>query len=147
MPTLKMVAQALLSLSLLSCAAESDTWTRGTAKACDSCTSDLDCAAGLLCDQDSFACKSVEQLKAKKPGQSTDQNPVCDADCWSRCADLGACHVVTAYYTQGDGTKKPYQTCSPKSDADCLGSLTCKVNKDCKYVKEDQNGTGSCKQI
>lgn len=111
---LKMVALTAL-LYLLSCQADPETWQRGTAKACDSCTSDLDCAAGLLCDQDAFACKSVDQLKAKK----TNGQPQCDADCWFYCQS-GACSVLSTV----NGAK-----CAPKSAADCAGSAMCKANK------------------
>lgn len=137
MPNLKMVAPILTALlCLLSCQADPEpgTWQRGTAKACDSCTSDLDCAAGLLCDQDSFACKSVEQLKAKL----SDGYPQCDADCWKKCADIGYCYVL------------PYSTgtfCGPKSDADCASSARCKTGKNyCKYDAKATNGYPGCAQ-
>lgn len=131
MPTLKMVAQVLLLLALTSCAADPapGTWTRGTAKACDSCTSDLDCAAGLLCDQDAFACKSVEQLKFQK---SNGGQPVCEADCWQQCLQSGDCHVKG-------------KRCSPTSAADCQASERCQKNKNyCSYDPNAQGGQGEC---
>ena len=43
----------MVALAVASCATDTDTGLqRGTAAACSACTSDLDCAAGLLCDQD-----------------------------------------------------------------------------------------------
>lgn len=140
MPTLKMVAPVLLILVLTSCAADPEpgTWQRGTAKACDSCTSDLDCAAGLLCDQDSFACKSVEQLKAKKTGAPL----ACDADCWKDCEWAGDCYVLPP-------TDKSFQLtarkCAPKSSADCTASGACKESGEyCTYSAQGGNGWPAC---
>lgn len=132
MPNLKMVAPVLLLLALTSCAADPEpgTWQRGTAKACDSCTSDLDCAAGLLCDQDSFACKSVEQLKAK--AYSEGKTLHCEADCWQACIRSGYCHIK-------DGV------CRPESDADCASSEKCVQSKtQCKYFVTADGSKASC---
>ena len=82
--TTRTLLSLMVALALTGCATDTDTGLqRGTATACSACTSDLDCAQGLLCDQDAFACKSVAQLKAKKTGAG----PQCDADCWMQCKE------------------------------------------------------------
>jgi len=124
MPTPTYLSALMVALALAACTTETGL-QRGTAHACAACSSDLDCAEGLLCDQDAFACKSVAQLKAKKttPGQ-----PQCDADCWDSCAIGGACHVVSAADASHVG-----QRCGPTSDADCQASKYCAGGKNCKY--------------
>lgn len=131
MPTQKMVALLAL-LYLTGCADGGETWSRGTAQACDSCTSDLDCAAGLLCDQDSFACKSVEQLKAKKLNSGY---PQCDADCWIQCP-AGHCYMLSV----GATTR-----CGPKTASDCSQSVMCKEKKTyCTFVPGGASSPAVC---
>lgn len=135
MPPRPLPALVVALLTLTSCVDGGETWTRGTAGPCDSCTSDLDCKAGLLCDQDSFACKSVEQLKAKKLNPS---NKACDADCWKECLQSGGCYALP------HATVTTSTQCAPKSTADCAASEACKLSQMCVYSATSGNGWPAC---
>ncbi len=132
--TTRTLLSLMVALALTGCATDTDTGLqRGTGAACAACTSDLDCAQGLLCDQDAFACKSVAQLKAKKTGAG----PQCDADCWVGCGQVGNCWIVTNPVSK-------YQQCGPKSDADCQQSEVCKGYAEHCKVGKNTDGWPEC---
>ena len=108
---------ALLLLALTACTDAE--FTRGSAKACDPCTWDGDCADGFFCDTDGtpppMVCKT-----AKMAAEST----ACEADCIKVCAYDGRCGVKEI-------GGKP--VCAPRNAADCLQSEVCQRYGDCLF--------------
>jgi hypothetical protein len=114
----------LLLLLLLTTACTDADPGRGTAKACDPCTWDGDCADGLFCDSENAAmvCRTPKMAEAKAFEPNT---PQCDRDCWRGCAVGGTCNALTS----SNGRKY----CGPDSEADCQQSDTCKISGACAF--------------
>ena len=117
----------VLALTISACATDGmdDTQSApkslGSAKACEACTNDRDCAAGLSCHQGVWVCKSQKQYnRSTSRGWPAPAAPQCDADCKAKeCPYSGMCHLR-------DGK------CVALTDADCEQSKDCKENKQCK---------------
>lgn len=105
----------LAALAILATACTDADPGRGTAKACDPCTWDGDCADGFFCDTDGtpppMVCKTAKMAE---------QTVACDADCLGteQCKNDGRCGAMMP---KSGGA----MTCGPRNAADCQQSDQC----------------------
>lgn len=114
----------LITTALAACADAA--FARGTAKACDPCTWDGDCADGFFCDTvKTFLCKNKSMTQS--PG------PDCRQEC-DYCASGGLCTPTPTGEPDGE------TVCAPASDAECKQADACKKYGLCKRVQESTGG-------
>jgi len=113
---------ALLAVALLQACATDDcavpaTVSHPKAGKCQQCASDVDCAEGLACDHETFACKSPAMVLDQLHGSGGKQ---CSADCGPPCGLLYHCKIGP-----GPAWANYVASCIP-DDVTCTGG-------DCRY--------------
>lgn len=119
----------VLALTISACATDgmddtqSASKSAGSAKACEACTNDRDCADGLACHQGVWVCKSPKRFDDSVSTPGKPKVPQCKADCLTSegCWGQGKCHLAAG-------------ECWAKSESDCLQTANCKsVGSGCKF--------------